>query len=80
MSSSTVSHEPPFEYLDLTTGGQRIGSRSAVWYIRTLQPQIFICGHVHEAAGEAHLRQTQILNVAGRVELLEVVGGWGSDG
>ena len=75
-----VSHGPPFGYLDLTTQGQRIGSRSAVSYIRTRQPQVFICGHVHEAAGEAQLRETRILNVAGRVELLEVIGGRESDG
>ena len=74
-----VSHGPPFGYLDLTTRGERIGSRSAVSYIRTRQPQVFICGHVHEAAGEAQLRGTRILNVAGRVELLEVIGGRGSD-
>ena len=59
--------------------GQWIGSRSAVSYTRTRQPQVFICGHVHEAAGEAQLRGTQILNVAGRVELLEVIGGRGRD-
>ena len=70
-----VSHGPPFGYLDLTNSGQRIGSRSAVSYIRTRQPQVFICGHVHEAAGEAQLRETRILNVAGRVALLEVKAG-----
>ena len=67
-----VSHGPPFGYLDMTVAGKRIGSRSAVSYIRTRQPQVFICGHVHEAASEARLRGTRILNVAGRVELLEV--------
>ena len=59
-------------YLDLMARGKRIGSRSAVSYIRTRQPQVFICGHVHESAGEARLRDTRMLNVAGRVELLEI--------
>ena len=67
-----VSHGPPFGNLDLTDAGQRIGSRSAVSYILTRQPQVFVCGHIHEAAGEARLRETQIVNVAGRVALLEV--------
>ena len=67
-----VSHGPPFGYCDLTTKGKRIGSRSAVSYIRQHQPRLFVCGHVHEAAGETNLRGTQIVNVANRVVLLKI--------
>jgi Icc-related predicted phosphoesterase len=67
-----VSHGPPFGYLDLTHSGKRIGSREAVSYIRQKQPKLFICGHIHEAAGEAVLRETRIINTAGRWQLLEL--------
>jgi uncharacterized protein len=61
-----VSHGPPFGYVDLTHSGKRIGSREAISYIRQKQPKLFICGHVHEAAGEAVSRQTRIINTARR--------------
>lgn len=67
-----VSHGPPFGYLDMTHTGKRAGSREAVAYIREKQPKYFICGHIHEAAGTAMLRQTQIINTAQRWQLLEL--------
>jgi uncharacterized protein len=67
-----ISHSPPFGYVDRTKSGKRIGSRYAVSYIREKQSKLFICGHVHEAAGEAVLRETRIINTAQRWQLLEL--------
>jgi uncharacterized protein len=67
-----VSHGPPFGYLDVTARGKNIGSRPAVSYIRRHQPRVFVCGHVHEAAGEARLRDTRIINVARRFEVIDL--------
>jgi Icc-related predicted phosphoesterase len=67
-----VSHGPPFGYLDRLYGGKRIGSRYAVSYIRQHQPKFFICGHIHEAAGEIMLHNTRIINTAQKVRILEV--------
>jgi uncharacterized protein len=67
-----VSHGPPFGYLDMTTRGKNVGSRAAASYIRRHQPRVFVCGHVHEAAGEAQLRDTQIINVAGTFEVIDL--------
>jgi Icc-related predicted phosphoesterase len=33
---------------------------------------LFVCGHVHEATGEAQLRDTQIINVARRFEVIDL--------
>jgi uncharacterized protein len=67
-----VSHGPPYGYLDRTHGGKLLGSRYAVSYIREHQPKLFLCGHIHEAAGDAMLRQTRIINLAQKVRMLDL--------
>lgn len=67
-----VAHGPPFGYLDRTERGINIGSRPALYYIRQHQPKLYLCGHVHEARGEARLRDTLIVNTAQAWQLLEV--------
>ena len=67
-----VAHGPPYSYLDRVIGGQRVGSREALRYIRTYQPRLYLCGHIHEAAGEEKLGPTRIVNLARKAVLLEI--------
>ena len=53
-----VSHEPPRNVLDRCTGGKRAGSgclRTAVERATT-SPRLWLCGHIHEAAGAERVR------------------------
>lgn len=67
-----VAHGPPYGYLDQMAQGQRVGSREALRYIRKHQPRLYLCGHIHEAAGEARIGRTKVVNLARRAVLLEV--------
>ncbi len=67
-----VAHGPPYGYLDLLIEGKRVGSREATRYIRSHQPKLYLCGHIHEAVGEIRLGPTRIVNLARRVVVLEV--------
>jgi uncharacterized protein len=70
-----VAHGPPMGYLDLMKTGKNVGSRYALEYIQTRQPQLYLCGHIHEAAGEVMLGKSRLVNVAERWALLEVETG-----
>jgi len=67
-----VAHGPPYGHLDLTFEGKHVGSREALRYIRKHQPKLYVCGHIHEAAGEVRLGRTRVVNLARKVVLLQV--------
>lgn len=67
-----VAHGPPLGYLDKMVTGKHVGSRCALEYIQTQQPRLYLCGHIHEAAGQTRLKKTRMVNVAERWELIEV--------
>lgn len=73
-----VSHSPPFgvcdaDGVDLETKEVcHIGSRVLTEYIERCRPKIVICGHAHGGSGSGAIGETTIVNVARRVELLEV--------
>lgn len=68
-----VAHGPPWGYLDRSETGRHIGSRMALEYIREHQPRLYLCGHAHSGRGEAQVRETRIVNVAGSWTLLELI-------
>jgi uncharacterized protein len=56
-----VSHSPPKGYVD---GDRQLGSEAVLRAIQTKQPQLVICGHIHEAAGEeAQVGESRVINV-----------------
>jgi len=57
-----VSHGPPLGCLDTAWNGQSIGSRALREYIVDNKPDLVICGHVHEAAGEDMIGRTHVVN------------------
>jgi hypothetical protein len=58
-----VIHTPPQgTSLDRTAGGAHVGSPAVRTFIEEVQPEIVICGHIHESVGEERLGCSHILN------------------
>jgi len=58
-----VSHEPPEGCLDLTWNGSHAGDPQIRHFIEKTQPELMVCGHIHEARGEANIGKTVVCNV-----------------
>lgn len=57
------THTPPFSTsLDKIHGGLHGGSQAVRNFIQTNQPDICICGHIHEAIGEEYMGKTHAIN------------------
>jgi len=57
------THTPPFSTsLDKIHGGLHGGSQAVRNFIQTNQPDICICGHIHEAIGEEYIGKTHAIN------------------
>ncbi len=74
-----VSHPPPIETVDMTSGGVCAGSRALREFVEKNKIDLVICGHIHEARGSTNLNDTYIVNTGptcrGYVEV--TVGGEG---
>jgi Icc-related predicted phosphoesterase len=58
-----VPHAPPRDTsLDRTFVGRHVGSISVRRFIEARQPDVAICGHIHEARGVDSIGRTQIVN------------------
>lgn len=57
-----VPHAPPMGAVDRTVSGQHAGSRSVGEFIRRVQPALVLCGHIHEARGQARLGRSLVVN------------------
>lgn len=58
-----VIHTPPKNTaLDCLPGGLRVGSLAVREFLLSAQPDVCVCGHIHEAAGEERLGKTHVLN------------------
>ncbi len=50
-----VTHQPPFGFLDTLYNGEPSGSVSLRRFLEEHQPDLLLCGHIHEARGRAWL-------------------------
>ncbi len=58
-----VIHTPPLNTrLDALASGAHVGSAAVREFVLEAQPEVFVCGHIHEAHGEDHLGRTHLLN------------------
>ena len=56
-------HTPPLDTsLDRTSGGAHVGSAGVRAFIEDAQPEVVICGHIHEAQGQERLGHSHVLN------------------
>lgn len=58
-----ISHIPPYGYLDKTKSEKHMGSKVFLNAIKKYQPQLVLCGHIHEAKGEARIGKTKVINL-----------------
>jgi Icc-related predicted phosphoesterase len=58
-----VSHQPPEGTLDKTWSGGHAGNPQIRNFIERIQPDLMVCGHIHEAYGEAKVGKTIVCNV-----------------
>lgn len=58
-----VIHTPPKGTgLDRLPSGASVGSAAVREFLLSAQPDVCVCGHIHEAAGEERLGKTHVLN------------------
>ncbi len=72
-----VCHNPPYKTkIDKTLLGFHAGSKVLRKIIEDMQPEIFVSGHIHEAAGTDNLGKTVLLNPGpfrrGTVGIIEI--------
>jgi uncharacterized protein len=58
-----VAHDPPFgsKAANLPSG-ENVGNKSVLEFIRRVQPDICLTGHIHEAESEDFIGKTKVLN------------------
>jgi Icc-related predicted phosphoesterase len=64
-----VPHAPPHNTkVDLVSSGKHVGSTAVRKFVETHQPDVVVCGHIHEARGMDSIGRTKIINcgLAGR--------------
>ncbi len=62
-SHVVLVHPPPYKSsLDRTTFGCDAGSRAVAEFIDGRQPQLVLCGHIHEGRGVVELGSTTVVN------------------
>ncbi|UCG95849.1 MAG: metallophosphoesterase [archaeon] len=66
-----LSHYPPRGVVDKVDFGAHVGSPELRRMIEKYKPPLFLCGHIHEAAGMGKLGNTQVVNMAMRNILVE---------
>ena len=57
-----IAHPPPFGTLDKVLGKFHAGCKILREIVSKRQPQLFICGHIHERPGYAFLGKTLVVN------------------
>jgi hypothetical protein len=62
--SILVAHPPPHGCRDQVLGRFSAGSRGLARLVRETKPAVMLCGHIHEAAGVAHMGDTLVVNCA----------------
>jgi hypothetical protein len=74
-----VAHPPPYGTLDRVGGRFHAGSALVRDLVIQAQPQMLICGHIHEDTGVAMIGQTTVVNCClpngGKGAVIELDGG-----
>lgn len=58
-----AAHQPPRGAQDTLYNGESSGSVSLRRFVEVYQPDLMLCGHIHEARGESFIGSTRIVNV-----------------
>jgi uncharacterized protein len=59
-----VVHSPPQGHADASSAGDHLGSPAILEAIEARQPDLAVCGHIHESWGErSRIGQTEVVNL-----------------
>jgi uncharacterized protein len=59
-----VVHSPPKGHCDESSAGDHLGSQAILEAIEAKQPQVAVCGHIHESWGaESEIGPTRVMNL-----------------
>ncbi len=68
-----VVHSPPKGLADVTSSGLSIGSTAVRAAIERIQPDLALCGHVHESWGQSgRIGRTRVVNLGPRPNWFEI--------
>lgn len=68
-----ISHSPPKGLCDVTSGGISVGSTAVRAAAERIQPQLLLCGHVHDCWGQGGMiGKTRVANLGPGVTWFEV--------
>lgn len=68
-----ISHSPPKGVADVTSGGVSVGSTAVRAAAERVQPQLLLCGHVHDCWGvRGAIGKTEVVNLGPGVTWFEV--------
>ncbi len=68
-----VVHSPPQGHADASSAGDHLGSAAILAVIEAKQPQLAVCGHIHESWGErSRIGETEVVNLGPAGTWLEV--------
>jgi uncharacterized protein len=68
-----ISHSPPKGHCDRSSTGASLGSEAVLAAAEAKQPQLLLCGHIHEAWGEeSTIGATRVLNLGPHGRELEI--------
>ncbi|WP_172300382.1 metallophosphoesterase family protein [Pseudoruegeria sp. HB172150] len=68
-----ITHSPPKGIADQTSGGQSVGSTAIRDAIERMQPQLAVCGHIHDSWGhEGAIGKTRVVNLGPSPNWFEV--------
>jgi Icc-related predicted phosphoesterase len=74
-----MTHQPPRGARDAIYSGESTGSQGLRRFVDEFQPDLLMCGHIHEDRGEAYIGRTKVINVGelrrGYAALVEIGDG-----
>jgi len=59
-----ITHGPPFNILDKTTSGEKVGCEDLLHAVKCVKPKIHVFGHIHEAYGIENEEGTKYINAS----------------
>ncbi|MCR8826079.1 metallophosphoesterase family protein [Pseudosulfitobacter koreensis] len=70
-----ICHSPPKGAVDVTSGGMSVGSTAVRAAVERVQPELMLCGHIHDCWGqESLIGATRVVNLGPTVNWFEVEG------
>ena len=68
-----ICHSPPNGMVDVTSGGESVGSTAIRAAVERIQPKLMFCGHIHDCWGqEGQIGGTRVVNLGPTVNWFDL--------